>query len=202
MVIEVLNWGLSVASTPQSPDPVPATVAHRAAPAVGTITCDLTGHPCRPPSTTARCSCPRRYDHRPRPDRGAADHDPSERRFHREHRRRRQHRDGATAMTHPRNPPSGHVVPPSFRGRGTGTGADARGLQPHRAGMRRHLRRDLRPPGADAGPGRDRHAGAYQHHGRGGEDPARALRQAGHGPATSTSRTTPGSRRGTSTTSS
>jgi N-methylhydantoinase A len=47
MVIEVLNWGVSVASPPQSPDPVPATVAHRAAPAVGQrhITCDLTGAP-------------------------------------------------------------------------------------------------------------------------------------------------------------
>jgi hypothetical protein len=141
MVIEVLNWGLSVASptpepAPRSPIRPPDRATHRAR---RTITCDLTGRPSRPPSMTAR-SCARRHFPRPRPDRGAADHHPSQRRFHRVHRRRRQYRDGADAMT-PRDPAAGHVVPPSVGGRGTGPGAHARGLQPHRAGMRRHLRR-------------------------------------------------------------
>jgi N-methylhydantoinase A len=46
MVIEVLNWGLSVASVTTPSDPVPATIARRTPePAARrTITCDLTGH--------------------------------------------------------------------------------------------------------------------------------------------------------------
>jgi N-methylhydantoinase A len=47
MTIEVLNWGLSVASPPTAADPIPAIDTSRAAKPVAqrTITCDLTGAP-------------------------------------------------------------------------------------------------------------------------------------------------------------
>jgi hypothetical protein len=98
----------------------------------------------------------------------------AQRRLHRHDRRGRQHCD---------DPRRWRGMSPSSEtrlqvmwsrlavgGRGTGTGAHARGLQPHRARMRRHLGRHLRPTGPHAGAGRHRHAGAHQHHGGGGQN--------------------------------
>ena len=88
----------------------------------------------------------------------------------------------------------GHVGPPAGDRRGTGPGPDAHGLQPDRAGMRRHLGRPLRCRGPHARPGGDRHAGAYQHHGRIGPTHAGAgAARRPWRPATSTPPTIPGS---------
>ncbi|CAA9461187.1 MAG: N-methylhydantoinase B, partial [uncultured Rubrobacteraceae bacterium] len=63
------------------------------------------------------------------------------------------------------DPARGPLEPPGLRRRGAGAGAYADLLHERGAGVRRPLRRRLRPARADGRPGRDRHAGPHQHDG-------------------------------------